>query len=105
MTTKEFLLNLPTKINSKLLDGMTTCFHFDMEGEGGGQVSILVENGVMNCMEGLIGSSKCTIRSTAEDLKKIFKGELNPLMAILTGKLKVSNQSEMIKFAKILGWM
>jgi len=38
-------------------------------------------------------------------LKKILKGELNPMMALLTGKLKISNQAEMLKFAKALGWM
>ncbi|MBK9107985.1 MAG: SCP2 sterol-binding domain-containing protein [Saprospiraceae bacterium] len=105
MTTKEFLLNLPEKINTKALEGMSTCFHFDLEGEGGGQISVLVQNGIMQCNEGLHGEVKCVIKSNATDMKKIFKGELNPMMAILTGKMKISNQSEMLKFAKILGWM
>jgi len=105
MTTKEFLLALPEKVNLKALDGMSTCFHFDMEGEGGGQVSILVENGKMICLEGLSGEANCLIRAHAEDLKKVFKGELNPMLAILTGKMKISNQTEMLKFAKLLGWM
>ena len=33
------------------------------------------------------------------------KKEHNPMMAMLSGKLKISNQSEMLKFAKVLGWM
>ena len=41
----------------------------------------------------------------SEDFKKIVKGELNPMMAILTGKMKIVNQIEMMKFAKLLGWM
>lgn len=105
MTTKEFLLNLPEKINNKALEGMSTCFHFDLEGEGGGQVTILVMNGNMQCSEGLTGIAQCTIKADAGDLKKVFKGELNAMMAILTGKLKISNQTEMLKFAKLLGWM
>lgn len=105
METFDFLMNLPNKVNALALEGMNTCFHFDLEGEGGGQVSVIVENGHMLSKEGLIGTANCVIKAQASDLKKVFKGELNPMMAILTGKLKISNQSEMLKFAKLLGWM
>ncbi|MGB3085705.1 MAG: SCP2 sterol-binding domain-containing protein, partial [Saprospiraceae bacterium] len=64
-----------------------------------------VENGSMTTSEGLQGEPTCVIKANAENLSKIFKGELNPMMAILTGKLKITNQTEMLKFAKILGWM
>jgi putative sterol carrier protein len=105
MQTKDFLLNLPDKVNSQVLEGLSTCFHFDLEGEEGGQVTILVEDGKMKTSEGLNGTATCVIKAKADDLKKVFKGELNPMMAILTGKLKISNQGEMMKFAKLLGWM
>ena len=105
MQIKEFLLHLPEKINAQLLEGVSTCFHFDLEGEEGGQITVLVENGSMKTSEGFIGSPSCVIKAKADDLKKVFKGELNPMMAILTGKLKISNQGEMMKFAKLLGWM
>jgi putative sterol carrier protein len=105
MHTKEFLLSLPEKVNASLLDGVNTRFHFDLSGTEGGQITIEVENGVMNTSEGLMGEASCIIKADSEDLKKVFKGELNPMMAILTGKLKISNQGEMLKFAKLLGWM
>lgn len=105
MQTKEFLLHLPERVNTQLLEGMDTCFHFDLEGEEGGQVTILVQNGIMKTNEGLTGIPACIIKAKADDLKKVFKGELNAMMAILTGKLKISNQGEMMKFAKLLGWM
>ncbi len=105
MQTKEFLLHLTEKVNTHALEGLSTCFHFDLEGEEGGQVTVLVENGSMKTSEGLNGTPTCIIKAKADDLKKVFKGELNPMMAILTGKLKISNQSEMMKFAKLLGWM
>lgn len=105
MQTKEFLLHLPEKVNTHALEGLSTCFHFDLEGEEGGQVTVLVENGSMKTSQGLNGTPTCVIKAKADDLKKVFKGELNPMMAILTGKLKISNQSEMMKFAKLLGWM
>lgn len=105
MTSKEFLLNLPQKVNAHALEGLSTVFHFDLEGEEGGQVTINVNLGHMSVEEGLVGEPSCKINAKEEDFKKLLKGELNPMMAILTGKLKISNQIEMTKFAKILGWM
>ncbi len=105
MTTKEFLLKLPEKVNTTLLQDVTTCFHFDLSGAEGGQITVEVNNGTMITSEGLNGNPACIIKADSEDLKKIFKGELNPMMTILTGKLKISNQNEMMKFAKLLGWM
>ncbi len=105
MNTYDFLMNLNQKVNATALEGMNTCFHFDLEGEGGGQITVQVENGIMKSSSGLLYEPNCVIKAKAEDLRKVFKGELNPMMAILTGKLKISNQSEMLKFAKILGWM
>jgi len=55
MTSKEFLMNLPEKINSKSLEGMNTIFHFDLEGEGGGQVSISITNGELEVADGFVG--------------------------------------------------
>lgn len=105
MSSKEFLMNLPQKLNPHILEGLNTVFHFDLEGEGGGQVSIQVNLGHMTVEEGLVGEPNCKIQAKEEDFKKVLKGELNPMMAILTGKLKISNQMEMMKFAKLLGWM
>ncbi len=105
MEIKDFLLTLPERINTNALAGMNTCFQFDMELDSGGQVTIHVQNGVMTTQEGLVGEPSCLIRAKASDLKLVFKGEINPLLAILTGKMKISNQTEMMKFGKILGWL
>ena len=105
MTSKEILLNLPQKVNPNVLEGLNTIFHFDLSGEGGGQVTIHVNLGHMTVEENLVGEPNCKITASEEDFKKVMKGELNPMMAILTGKLKISNQMEMMKFAKLLGWM
>lgn len=105
MTSKEFLLGLPTKIKPSAIEGMESNFHFDLEGEGGGQLTVQIANGEVCVDEGFVGEPICTVKATDENFKKILKGELNPMMALLTGKLKISNQAEMLKFAKALGWM
>jgi putative sterol carrier protein len=105
MTAKEFLLRLPDKVDNDVLDGMDTVFHFDIEGDGGGQITVTIEEGMCISREGLVGDPKCSVKAKDENLMKVLKGDLNPLMAILTGKLKISNQSEMLKYAKIFGLM
>jgi putative sterol carrier protein len=105
MLTKDFLLQLPEKVNTAALENLSTCFHFDLTGEDHGQVTVLVKDGEMTTREGLHGEPSCTVRAQGSDLKDVFKGKLNPMLAILTGKLKISNQTELLKFAKLLGWM
>ncbi|MBK8429598.1 MAG: hypothetical protein IPL27_28240 [Lewinellaceae bacterium] len=35
----------------------------------------------------------------------MLSGDLNPMMAMMTGKLKISNPGEMLKYAKMFGLM
>lgn len=105
MTAKEFLFALPEKVRPETLDGLETTFHFDISGDGGGQVTVRVKDGECTAEEGLQGDAKCIVKAKEENLMQVLKGKVNPLMAILTGKLKISNQSEMIKYAKIFGLM
>ncbi|MCB0688627.1 MAG: SCP2 sterol-binding domain-containing protein [Saprospiraceae bacterium] len=105
MTAKEFLFTLPEKVQPETLDGLETTFHFDISGDGGGQVTVHVKDGKCVAEEGLQGEPKCVVKAKEENLMNVLKGKINPLMAILTGKLKISNQGEMMKYAKIFGLM
>ncbi len=104
-TAREILEELPTKVPKEAIEGLSTNFHFDLEGEGGGQMTITVADGAVVVKEGLLGDPKCTVTSKASNFAKLAMGELNPMMAILLGKVKISNQGEMIKYAKIFGLM
>ena len=105
MTAKEFLMGLPDKVRPETLEGLETVFHFDIEGDGGGQVTVKVEEGTCVAEEGLHGDPRCVVKAKEGNLMNVLKGETNPLMAVLTGKLKISNQGEMLKYAKIFGLM
>ncbi len=105
MTAKEFLEGLPGKVNTETLIGMETLFHFDLEGEGGAQMTLQVKDGSLTAVEGFEGEPRCTVKAKASDFIDVATGKLNPMMAVLTGKLKMTNQGEMIKYAKIFGLM
>ncbi len=105
MTTKDFLLNLPSSVKPEVLPGLDTKFHFDVSGDGGGQFTIQVADGKMTAVEGLNGDAKCTVTASDATLIGLLNKDINPMMALLTGKLKISNQGEMLKYAKIFGLM
>src|SRR5690242_12375209 len=105
MTSREFLYKLPSKVTPAMIEGMETLFHFIIEGEGGGQYSVKVSEGRLTVSEGLEGDPKCVVRADETTFSKLLSGELNPMMAVLTGKIKISNQGEMIRYAKLFGLM
>ncbi len=105
MTSRDFLYALPRKVSPAAIEGLETVFHFDLEGDNGGQFTITVADGNVTVADGLNGEAKCVVKSTGDHFVSLATGELNPMMAVLTGKVKISNQGEMIKFAKVFGLM
>jgi putative sterol carrier protein len=105
MTAADFLKELPSKVRPELLEGIDTIFHFDLEGEGGGQYTVSVKDGQVTVDPGLIHEPKCVVKTKTETLMGIVSKDINPMMAVMTGKIKISNPGELIKYAKIFGLM
>lgn len=103
MDVKEFLFNLPNKVNADAVEGLSTVFHFDVADAG--QYTVQLDNGKMNVSEGLSGEAACKVSASADTLAKLLSRDLNPMMAMMTGKLKISNPGEMLKYAKMFGLM
>ena len=100
---KKFLFDLPSKVNPDALEGLNTTFHFEISDSG--SYTVALADGKIDVTEGLNGNASCTVKTSPESLGKLIKGELNPMMAMMTGKLKISNPGEMLKYAKIFGLM
>lgn len=104
MTANDFINSLPAKINPEALKGIETCFHFNLD-DGKLQKTVQVHNGKLELHDGLIGESKCTVTAKSDTLMRVIRGEDNPMMAMMMGKIKISNTSEMLKYAKLFGIM
>ena len=98
-----FITNLPKAVKPEWLKGIETKFHFDIDGDTGGQYTVEVKDDKMEVKEGLHGEPKCKISAKEKNFIKLLKGDLNPMMAVFTGKLKVSNPGEIMKYAKLFG--
>lgn len=100
---KEFLFALPAKVKPEAVEGVSTLFHFDIEDAG--LFTVQLDNGKMTVSEGLSGEPNCKVTTTEKSFQKLLAGDLNPMMAMMTGKLKISNPGEMLKYAKMFGLM
>ncbi|MCC6461174.1 MAG: SCP2 sterol-binding domain-containing protein [Saprospiraceae bacterium] len=103
MDVKQFLFNLPNKANPDALEGLSTLFHFDVADAG--QFTVRLADGKLDVSEGFSGEPTCKVTTTAESFSKLISGDLNPMMAMRTGKLKISNPGERLKYAKMFGLM
>lgn len=105
MNALEFIQSLGSKVNPEAIAGHNTVFHFEIEGDGGGQKTVQVVDGKLEVLDGLVGESKCTVKVKGDTLMKIVKGDENAMMAFMMGKIKVSNPGELMKYSKIFGLM
>ncbi len=102
---KDFISGLPETVNPEWLKDVDTNFHFDIEGDGGGQFSVIVKDNKMQVYQHFEGEPKCKITAKEKNFIALLRGELNPMMAVFTGKLKISNTAEIMKYAKLFGIM
>lgn len=103
MTAKEFIQSLPSRVAPEAVSGKNATFSFDLGGDGGGQYTVKVNDGKVEVAEGKPENHDCEVRGNATDFMKVIKGELNPMMALFTGKIKVSNQKALMEYAKVFG--
>ena len=85
----------------KIEENYETIIHLDIEGKNGGQFTAKVENGACHISEGFQGEPKCTVKTSDSVYEEIELGKRSPEMAVMMGKIKISNLNEMLKFTKL----
>lgn len=103
MTAREFIQNLPSRVAPEAISGKNASFSFDLSGDDGGQFAVLIKDDKVEVKEGTPIDVDCEVRGNATDFMKVIRGELNPMMALFTGKIKVSNQKALMEYAKVFG--
>jgi len=101
LDVKQFLFDLPNRVKPEEIQGDEATFHFDIADAG--QFTVCLQNGQVTVSEGLSGEATCSVKTSSDAFAKILAGELNPMMAMMTGKLSIRNPGEMLKYAKMFG--
>ena len=104
MTVTEFLNNLPNRVEPEALTGKTSLFHFIISGEEAGEYTVKIADSKIEVSDGLIGEAKCTIKAKSKNFLKVINGETKAMVAVMMGKVKISNLTEMMEYAKHLGF-
>jgi len=99
-TAAEILRGLPGRFIAEKAGDWETLFHFDLSGPEGGQFTVTVRGGTCTVEDGLKGSPECVVETSDRLYRDIELGRANAEVAFMTGKIKVSDLVEMMKFIK-----
>jgi putative sterol carrier protein len=97
-TAREIMLHIPERFKAAEAGPETAIFHFVLEGETGGNFTVKVDGGKCTAEEGLVGEPECVITSAASDFEDAELGRVNRQMAVMMGKIRISNLGSMLKF-------
>ncbi|MGL4608605.1 MAG: SCP2 sterol-binding domain-containing protein [Trueperaceae bacterium] len=85
MTAKELLKKMPEALKPEVTKDMKAVIQFDLSEP----VYQVLENGTLHVHEGMADHPDLTVKMSDENFVKLFKGELNSAMALMTGKIKL----------------
>lgn len=78
---------------------------FELSGEGGGQWYATIADGKLDSGKGSVEDPSATLSMDADDFAAMSKGDLNPMMAFMSGKIKVDGDlNSVMKFQSLVGF-
>ncbi len=80
---------MPSVFDAEKAKGLNATVQFDLTGEGGDQYYVKVADGKIDTAKGTAEDPTATIHMAADDYKKMVAGDLNPVTAFMTQKIKV----------------
>ena len=87
---KQVFEQMPSHFRKEAAQGLNAVYQFDLSGEGGGKWYIAINNGTCDIKEGAHPAPNITISMAAQDYLDMATGKLNPQMAFMSGKLRIS---------------
>lgn len=101
MNAAELIRSLPSRMKSGAGQGVDIVYHFKITGDAGGNFTVRMKEGVCTVEDGLHDEPKCVIEAKDSDYEDVEYGRTNAQMAVLFGKIKVSNVGSMLKFVEM----
>ncbi len=90
-TARDIVLSLPDRFKQDKAGDFQATIHLMLEGEGGGEFTVRIGEGICTVEETLSGVPDCVIRASASTYVDAETGKANPAMAVMMGKIKVSD--------------
>ncbi len=100
ITARQIIESIPSRFRPEKAQGYSLVFHFDISGEETIQCTVFINDGSCKLIEGLKNAPDCVLKTKASTYVELETGKANPQMALMTGKIKISNIAAMMQFAK-----
>ncbi len=100
ITAQQIIESIPLRFRAEKAENYTAVFQFDISGEETLQYTVNISNGKCDLQTGLHGTPDCTVKTRASVYVDLETGKANPQMALMMGKIKVSNLAAMMQFTK-----
>jgi len=97
------LRSLPGRIRPSRVEGWTSTLHFVLSASDHPEWTIRIDNGTCTVHQGLIGTADCLVRMSQATFISIERGSINPQVAFMMRKVKVSDLGQMMRFIKAFG--
>lgn len=98
-TVSEIFEGLKERFRSDKAEQYHGIFHYSITGEGGGNYTVMIDDGECKISDGLVGEPDCLIHTNASTFVDVELGRANQQVAFMMGKLKVSNVAQMMQFS------
>ena len=77
------------RVDASRVEGQPAVYEAVLTGEDGGTISALISDGRVTLYKGPYKGCLCSITTSAQTVADIMTGKLNPMTAIVTGRIKV----------------
>lgn len=99
-TARQILDSIPMRFRPEKAKDLVVTVHFVLSGAEELARTVHIAHGVCTMGDGLAGNPDCVVRAKSDHYIDLELGNLNPQMALLTGKVKVSSMATMMQFVK-----
>jgi putative sterol carrier protein len=97
----ELMKSLPMMVDAEEANGLNGRVQFSLSGEGGGEWGVVLDDGKVSVSEGAMTQPQLTVKTSTENAEKLLHGKLDPMMAFMTGKIKIAG--DMALGIKLIG--
>lgn len=80
---------MASKFDAKKAEGINAVIQFDLSGDNGGQYWVKIADGKIESGQGAAENPKVTLKASGDDWLAVTSGNLNPMQAFMSGKIKI----------------
>lgn len=99
-TVEGLFRSLPRRLRPEASEGWAARFHFVLAGAAAPEWTVVIEGGACTVERGRLGTPDCVVEMDEATYLGVETGQVNAQTAFMTGKVKVSNIGEMMRYVK-----